>query len=341
MKDDGEREDDSGDETETLDDTEGPKKSFPLPGAALFAPIESSDKCEPSKEMRGALKVLNDSLGRSSASRSSAQITNAVNIIQQEWFKTSSTKQSIPRIVEDYLDYFEQMSRDLLDQVVNLADVNGNTALHYSVSHGNFDVVSILLDSKVANANILNKAGYTCTMLVSLAIISSETHRAVVKKLFSIADLNLRASQHGQTALMLAVSHGRVDMVELLVEGGADVNVRDEDGSTALMCAAEHGHIEIVKVLMKHPDININATDNDGLSALSVAMEAGNRDIGVVLYANMSFSRGASPHNSMRMKKGTSRESVATPTGSLVSGVGASPVTPTPPHRSRRNSSNM
>jgi len=107
------------------------------------------------------------------------------------------------------------------------------------------------------------------------------------------------------------------------------------------MCAAEHGHIEIVKVLMKHPDININATDNDGLSALSVAMEAGNRDIGVVLYANMSLSRGASPHNSMRMKKGTSRESVATPTGSLVSGVGPSPVTPTPPHRSRRNSSNM
>ena len=95
------------------------------------------------------------------------------------------------------------------------------------------------------------------------------------------------------------------------------------------MCAAEHGHAEIVKVLMTHPDININATDNDGLSALSVAMEAGHRDIGVLLYANMSFSRGASPHSSMRMKKGTSRESVA------------SPVPPTPPHRSRRNSSNM
>merc|ERR1719166_293066 len=272
MKGEGEREDDSGDETETLDDTDGPKKSFPLPGAALFAPIESSDKCEPSKEMRGALKVLNDSLGRPASSGSSAQITNAVNIIQQEWFKTSSTKQSIPRVVEDYLDFFEEMSKELLDQVVNLADVNGNTALHYSVSHGNFDVVSILLDSKIANANILNKAGYTCTMLVSLAIISSETHRSVVKKLFSIADLNLRASQHGQTALMLAVSHGRLDMVELLLEAGADVNIRDEDGSTALMCAAEHGHMEIVKLLMRHPDINIAPADNDGLTALSVAM---------------------------------------------------------------------
>ena len=332
------KDEDSGEETETIDDTEERKKStsYPLPGAALFAPIENSSngKAEPSTEMRGALKVLNDSLGRTNSSRPNTQLTNAVNIIQQEWFKTSSTKQSVPKVVEDYLDFFENMSKELLDQVVNLADVNGNTALHYSVSHGNFDVVSILLDSKVANGNILNKAGYTCTMLVSLAVISSDTHRSVVKKLFSTADLNVRASQHGQTALMLAVSHGRLDMVDLLLEAGADVNIRDEDGSTALMCAAEHGHMEIVKLLMRHPDININATDNDGLTALSVAMEAGHRDIGVILYANMSFSRGASPHSSMRMKKGVSRESiVATPTGV------ASPVPPTPPHRSRRNSS--
>jgi hypothetical protein len=336
---------DSGDETETLDDTDGPKKSsgsFPLPGSALFTPIEPNrKKLEPSKEMRSALKVLNDSLSRG-ASRSNAQVTNAVNIIQQEWFKTSSTKQSNPHDVEDYLDSIEDISRELLDQVINLSDVNGNTALHYSVSHGNFDVVSILLDSKVANANILNKAGYTCSMLISLAVISNESHRAVVKKLFSISDLNLRASQHGQTALMLAVSHGRLDMVQLLTDAGADLNIRDEDGSTALMCAAEHGHLEIVKVLMQHPDINIGATDNDGLSALSVAMEAGHRDIGVLLYANMSFSRGTSPHSSIRMKKSSSRSSIVTGSQSTtpVPLPVTSPIPPTPPHRSRRNSTN-
>merc|ERR1711944_308731 len=196
--------------------------------------------------------VLNDSLSRGT-SRSNAQVTNAVNIIQQEWFKTSSTKQSNPLDVEDYLEAIEGMSRELLDQVVNLADVNGNTALHYSVSHGNFDVVSVLLDSKVANPNILNKAGYTCIMLISLAQIINDTHRAVVRRLFSTGDVNIRASQHGQTALMLAVSHGRLDMVQLLVEAGADLNIRDEDGSTALMCAAERGQTDIVKVLMQHP----------------------------------------------------------------------------------------
>ena len=44
------------------------------------------------------------------------QVTNAVNIVQQEWFKVSSTKQSNPLDVEDYLDAIEDTSRDLLDR---------------------------------------------------------------------------------------------------------------------------------------------------------------------------------------------------------------------------------
>ena len=70
---------------------------------------------------------------------------------------------------------------------------------------------------QVANPNILNKAGYTSIMLIALAAIKSDTHRAVIARLFSLGDVNTRASQHGQTALMLAVSHGRLDMVKLLV----------------------------------------------------------------------------------------------------------------------------
>ena len=65
------------------------------------------------------------------------------------------------------------------------------------------------------------------------------------------------------------------------------------------MCAAEHGQVEIVKFLLAQPDTDIFAKDNDGLTALAVAMEAGHRDLGVILYANMSMSRGTSPYSSM------------------------------------------
>lgn len=60
---------------------------------------------------------------------------------------------------------------------------------------------------------------------------------------------------------MLAVSHGRLDMVMMLIEAGADINIQDEDGSTALMCAVEHGHMDIVKYLLRQPDCDVNIAD--------------------------------------------------------------------------------
>lgn len=66
---------------------------------------------------------------------------------------------------------------------------------------------------------------------------------------------------------MLAVSHGRGDMVRALLCCGAQVNLQDDDGSTALMCACEHGHVDIVRQLLSVPGCDATLTDN--VSALS------------------------------------------------------------------------
>ncbi|XP_014292059.1 KN motif and ankyrin repeat domain-containing protein 3 isoform X2 [Halyomorpha halys] len=289
---------------ETTDEIQ--EKKFPS------IPVVSKrlEKKEPTKEMKGAMKVLNDFLQKSASREMPYNMKNAINIIQQEWFKVSSTAEANPLDVEDYLDCFEELSVTLLEYIVNMTDVSGNTAMHYAVSNGNFDVVSILLDSKVCNINKLNAAGYTCIMLVALTKVKTETDRQVVRRLFHMADVNIRAKQHGQTALMLAVSHGRIDTVQLLLESGADINIQDEDGSTALMCAAEHGYIDIVKILLAQPDCDLSITDLDGNTALAIAMEAGNRDIGVLLYAQEHFSRTNSPFGSLKIRRAKS----ATPT---------------------------
>lgn len=80
-------------------------------------------------------------------------------------------------------------------------------------------------------------------------------------------------SQAGQTALMLAVSHGRVDVVKALLACEVDVNIQDEDGSTALMCACEHGHKEITGLLLAVPDCDISLTDR--VSAHAGALQGG------------------------------------------------------------------
>ncbi|KAG5874049.1 hypothetical protein JTB14_034625 [Gonioctena quinquepunctata] len=287
---------------------------LPSAESSIFPPTvsgQSRKKAIPSKEMQGAMKVLNDSL-----MKNPKQIKNhsAINIIREEWFRVSSTPIANPLDVEDYLDALEDLSNLLLEYVVNLCDVSGNTAMHYAVSHGNFDVVSILLDSKVCDINKQNKAGYTCIMLVSLAEARSQTHANVVRRLFQLSDVNIRAKQHRQTALMLAVSHGRLDMVKLLLEAGADINIQDEDGSTALMCAAEHGHIEIVKHFLWQPDCDSTIVDVDGSTALKIAMEAGHRHIGVLLYAH---ERTLQKAHGGKLKKTKSSSSVKTPSSPL------------------------
>lgn len=70
-----------------------------------------------------------------------------MNTVQHEWFRVSSQKTAVAAMVEDYLNAFRNISPALLQHVVNMADGNGNTALHYSVSHSNFHIVKKLLDA--------------------------------------------------------------------------------------------------------------------------------------------------------------------------------------------------
>lgn len=65
----------------------------------------------------------------------------------QEWLRVSCHKAADTAVVKAYMDTFASISPQLLEFVINMADGNGNTALHYTVSHSNFPVVKLLLDT--------------------------------------------------------------------------------------------------------------------------------------------------------------------------------------------------
>lgn len=75
-------------------------------------------------------------------------------------------------------------------------------------------------------------------------------YQAVVALLKAGAEINCRDGMDQRTPLMVASNKGRLDMVQILLEWNAQVDIQDRDGHTALIFAAYEGHYEIVKALL-------------------------------------------------------------------------------------------
>ena len=119
--------------------------------------FQKRTRSEPSKEMIAALNILNESLNTANANQKSASSSKSVKVAEGEWFKISSSKNSDPSTIKDYLDVFEKFSNHLSNVIVNMSDCNGNTAMHYAISYSNFEAASVLLDSKVCDVNKFNR----------------------------------------------------------------------------------------------------------------------------------------------------------------------------------------
>jgi ankyrin repeat protein len=71
--------------------------------------------------------------------------------------------------------------------------------------------------------------------------------RFISRKVFKIDD----PIRDGDTPLFIASQYGYKNIVEVLVENGADVNKMNNDGKTPLMVASENGNKDVVEVLVK------------------------------------------------------------------------------------------
>jgi len=80
------------------------------------------------------------------------------------------------------------------------------------------------------------------------------------------------------TALHYAVFHNRSDVVKLLCERGADLNIQNKHGLTPVLCAADKNFSSIVRTLVKF-GANITITDNQRFSLLHKAVLSSNLDL--------------------------------------------------------------
>ncbi|KAJ4448681.1 hypothetical protein ANN_00071, partial [Periplaneta americana] len=98
------------------------------------------------------------------------------------------------------------------------------------------------------------------------------------------ADCNLR-NKNDDSPLVLATRYRHVDIVKLLIQKGADVNARTKYGVSVIMAAAECGLVEVVCLLIDK-GANINERNTYGESAILIAAKESEKDIIFLLVEN-------------------------------------------------------
>ena len=135
---------------------------------------------------------------------------------------------------------------------VNTVDSRGRTPLHWAVICNLAVAVETLLVFG-ADPNIVDNCGYVAVDFVRSSLICQSL-------LDAKAHIRTNPTKKGRSALHHAVIRGTpVEVIDLLIDAGVDVDVADMDGETALMNAIYWGRIEIAERLIERgADVNLS-----------------------------------------------------------------------------------
>ncbi|OOR11350.1 hypothetical protein BW897_17935 [Bacillus cereus] len=134
---------------------------------------------------------------------------------------------------------------------VNIQDDMKNNPFLYAGAEGYFDILKLTIDAG-ADPSLTNRYGGT-----ALIPASEHGYIDVIKELLTRTTIDVNhVNNLGWTALMEAIvlSNGnetQQQVIQLLIEHGADVNIPDNDGVTPLEHARAHNFEEIEKILLE------------------------------------------------------------------------------------------
>ena len=122
--------------------------------------------------------------------------------------------------------------------LVNAYSEDGFQPLGLACFFGHFDVAEYLVK---AGASLNSKSGNTLRAAPIQSAAAGKHHRIVRMLLEHGADPNIR-ELGGYTPLHAAAQNGDEEMIRILLFGGADLNITSNNGKTALDLALNAGH---------------------------------------------------------------------------------------------------
>lgn len=105
----------------------------------------------------------------------------------------------------------------------------------------------------------------------------SDYHQVLELLLQSGADVNTSDVQ-GFTPLFMASYYGFISVVEILIQNGAGLNVKTVSGATPLQASSTMGHFRVTQLLVQH-GADVTTKDNAGRNLLNYACRPGNLEL--------------------------------------------------------------
>ena len=135
--------------------------------------------------------------------------------------------------------------------------------------------------NETSNRIVMDKRGIFYKILKKYDMLD-EVKKDCIFGANDYTDVNFR-DKYGYTSLINASEDGDEKIIEILLEAGSDINIKNDRKNTALILACNMGHIRTVKMLLAPPEsskmmgADVNIQGEDGDTALLSA--AGRKDI--------------------------------------------------------------
>ena len=153
----------------------------------------------------------------------------------------------------------------LQPDIIHLKESNNRTFLHHCAYTGKNEALSLLLEIDCEQINERDDYHYTALILAAI-----RGHSTSIEVLIQHgADVNIKNS-NGNTALIQAADNGRLTSVDILLQHCADANIQNDSGYTALVYAANANHSDCVNMLLQN-NADVNLKNSSGQTAYDLA----------------------------------------------------------------------
>lgn len=145
----------------------------------------------------------------------------------------------------------------------NTVDASGNPMLFLAVKDKSSNVIEVLLSDKNIDVDLSNKNGETPLMMASI-----DGNLPLVKTL--VIGHKAQLDHISWTPLHYACAKGHLDVAQFLIANGATVDSMSLGNTTPLMMAVQSGNELLVKLLLdKGADLQLR--NSQGLTAIDIA----------------------------------------------------------------------